>query len=154
MSRSGYIDDDGDGSIAMWRGQVASATRGRRGQKFFSDLIASLDAMPEKRLITKNLEKEGEVCALGALGRARGITMTDLDPEDPHQVSHAFDIAHQLAAEVVYMNDEYFNYIWDVPNPDTSPGKPRHLRRDYTPEERWKKMRDWAAGQLKLEPAP
>lgn len=62
MSRSGYTDD-GD-NVAMWRGQVASATRGKRGQRFFRDLVAALDAMPEKRLIRDALEADGEVCAI------------------------------------------------------------------------------------------
>jgi hypothetical protein len=30
MSRSGYSDDNDD--VALWRGRVASATRGKRGQ--------------------------------------------------------------------------------------------------------------------------
>jgi hypothetical protein len=39
MSRSGYSDDYGDDEpwqLIMWRGAVASAFRGRRGQPFHS----------------------------------------------------------------------------------------------------------------------
>lgn len=152
MTRSNYTSDADN--LAMWRGQVASAIRGRRGQKFLRDLIAALDAMPERRLIKHELEKDGEVCAIGALGKVRGISMTELDPEDTQEVANAFDIAHQLAAEVVYMNDEYFDFTYDVPNPDLRSGQPRTLRRDYTPEERWTLMRGWAAEHITPEPQP
>lgn len=142
MSRSGYCDDDdGDGRIAMWRGQVASASRGKRGQRFFRELIEALDALPEKRLVTDALIKEGEVCALGALGLKRGLPIEDIDPNDPDTVGAKFDIAHQLAAETVYVNDE------------CSIGK--YVEGKYvpeTPEQRWQRMRAWAVSNLK--PAP
>lgn len=137
MSRSGYTDD---GYHALWRGQVASAMRGKRGQKFFRDLIDALDALPEKRLITDDLIKEGEVCALGALGLKRGIDMTHLDPEDPERIGRAFDIAHQLAAETVYMNDEAFCWTYVSGS-----------RTKVTPEERWQRMRKWAEANIRKE---
>lgn len=138
MSRSGYTDS---GDIAMWRGMVASATRGKRGQQFFRELVAALDAMPEKRLIRDALEEQGEVCAIGALGRAKGVDMSQIDPECPEQVAPPFNIAECLAQEVVYMNDEYYDYHW-VGNDRT----------EYTPEERWKLMRAWAAKQIRVTP--
>ena len=130
MSRAGYSEDLYPWDLIRWRGQVASAIRGKRGQKFFVDLLAALDAMPEKSLIADDLQnEEGEVCAIGALGLARGVDMKHLDPEDPEGVAATFDIAPQLAREVVYYNDEHF---------DRS-----------TPEDRWNKMRAWVAGQIK-----
>lgn len=142
MSRSGY-NDEGD-NVAMWRGMVASATRGRRGQAFFRALLAALDAMPEKCLITNALETPtGEVCAIGALGKARGIDMSDIDSEEPSEVAPLFDIAECLAQEVVYMNDEY--YGWTVTDDHKA-------YRDYTPEERWLKMRAWVAKQIRVTP--
>ena len=120
---------------------VASATRGKRGQRFFRELLAALDAMPEKRLIQNALEEHGEVCAIGALGSVKGIDMAALDPECPEQVAQPFDIAECLAQEVVYMNDEYydFHYVNDT-------------RTEYTPEERWKLMRAWVAKQIRVTP--
>ena len=138
MSRSGYTDCDDDGRLAMWRGQVASATRGKRGQKMFRDLLAALDAMPEKALIAGELEADGEVCALGALGRYRGVDMAEIDATDPYDVGRAFDIARQLAAEVAYMNDEHFDYRWTG-----------NMRRDLTPAERWAGMRAWVVKQIR-----
>lgn len=137
----------------MWRGMVASATRGKRGQSFFRDLLAALDAMPEKRLITDQLQESptGEVCAIGALGKARGIDMTGMDPECPEQVAPAFNIAECLAQEVVYMNDEHSQYIYvELPGPPPTPWRQHdHLRHDITPEERWQHMRDWVSKQIR-----
>lgn len=70
MSRAGYSDDLDPLDLGRWRAQVLSALRGKRGQAFLRDLIAALDAMPEKRLVSGDLQDEtGCVCALGALGR-------------------------------------------------------------------------------------
>lgn len=73
--------------------------------------------------------REGDVCALGALGRVRGLDMTDLDPNEPEGVAAAFDIASPLAREIVYWNDEGGDY-------------------QETPEQRWQRMRDWVARQI------
>lgn len=143
MSRSGYSSDCEN--VAMWRGMVASATRGKRGQKFFRDLLAALDAMSEKRLIRDALEDDGEVCAIGALGRARAIDMSDLDPECPEQVAPLFNVAQCLAQEVVYMNDEWFHYHHIC-------HEGRYKRMEYTPEERWQKMRAWVVSQIRVTP--
>jgi len=129
MSRSGYSEDLDDWDLIRWRGQVASAIRGKRGQKLLKDLLAALDAMPEKELIAEELEAEdGAVCALGCLGKARGLNMSNLDPEDPDQVAVAFDIAPQLAQEIVYENDEG--------------------RYGETPQQRWTRMRAWVASRV------
>jgi hypothetical protein len=121
-------------ALIRWRGQVASAIRGARGQKLLRDLLAALEAMPDKSLTVQELETpEGEVCALGALGKARAINMQDIDPEDHESVAAAFDIAHQLAQEIVYENDEGGGY-------------------GETPEHRWKRMRTWVEAQIKTEP--
>lgn len=128
MSRSGYSEDLDNWDLIRWRGQVASATRGRRGQKLLVDLLAALDAMPDKRLISHELVTErGEVCALGALGKARGIAMEEIDPSEPEAVASAFDVAPQLAQEIVYMNDDGYR----------------------TPEARWTDMRAWVKGQIR-----
>lgn len=77
MSRSGY---DVDGDTEMWdsiryRGAVTSAINGFRGQCFLQELRRALDVLPEKKLIVDDLEKDGAVCALGALGKARGRSL-------------------------------------------------------------------------------
>lgn len=135
MSRSNYSDDGDDNrSLIKWRGMVASATRGSRGQQFFHDLISALDAMPEKALIVGELENADGVCAIGSLGKARGIDMTKLDPEVPEDVGAAFNIAPCLAQEVVYMNDEWLY--------------------SESPQDRWKRMKKWAEEQLRTAVTP
>ena len=130
MSRHGYTDDFHDEPLVFgrWRGCVASAIRGRRGQKLLRDLRDALDAMLEKRLIQQELESEGEVCALGAVGRARGIEMIGIDPEDSERVAATFDIAEPLAREIMYENDEDYG--------------------DLTPEQRWRHMRAWVESKI------
>lgn len=134
MSRSGYTEDwDFDTwSMIKYRGQVASAIRGRRGQSFLRELLEALDALPEKRLITHELRQGGEVCAIGALGARRGTDMDALDPEDAESIAAAFGVARQLVCEIEYENDECSGH--------------------ETPEVRWSRMRAWVVRQLK--PAP
>lgn len=127
MSRSGYSDDCEN--VAMWRGVIASASRGKRGQAFFRALVEALDAMPEKRLVEGDLETaEGAVCALGCLGKARGADLGNVDTYDYDQLGELFNIAPQLAQEVMFVNDE----TWRV----------------TTPRERWAAVRTWAARQI------
>ena len=136
MSRSGY-NNDGD-NIAMWRGQVASAIRGKRGQAFLIELIEALDALPEKRLITDALiEADGAVCAIGSVGLRRGVDMSPFDPDEPEPIAKVFGIAHQLVQEIEFENDER---QWRYEN-----GKSRK----ETPEERWARMRDWALSHIR-----
>ncbi len=130
MSRSNYSDDLDSWDLIKWRGQVASAIRGKRGQQLLLDLVAGLDALPEKVLIAEDLvDREGDVCALGAVGKFRGMTMENLDPKAPTQLAEAFGVAHQLAAEIAYINDEAGSY-------------------NETPQQRWQRVRDWAVKRL------
>jgi hypothetical protein len=144
MSRSGYIDDSDDQwQLIKWRGAVASAIRGKRGQLFLLEILASLDAMPIKRLVANELETpdlipcshwglfEAEsVCAIGAVGKRRGVDMKALDPEDYGGVAVKFGIAEPLAQEIVYVNDECGT-----------------LRE--TPEARFQRVRAWVVSQIR-----
>lgn len=106
MSRSGYVDD-GDPSSNVWRGAVASAIRGKRGQAFLKEMLAAMDAMPEKKLVSSELEMpDGAVCAIGSVGKQRGVDMSNIDPEDSDKVAELFGISRALACEIVFMNDE------------------------------------------------
>jgi hypothetical protein len=130
MSRSGYSDDCDGWDLIRWRGAVASAIRGARGQQLLSELADAMDAMPEKRLISYALVRDGEFCALGVVGAKRGLPIEQLDPEEPDAVAKAFDIAEALAKEIAFMNDEA---SW-LPK--------------ETPEARWTRMRKWVADQI------
>jgi len=131
VSRSNYSDDLEPWELIRYRGQVASAVRGRRGQRMLRDLRDALEAMPNRRLTTNHLEDgDGEVCAFGALGKSRGIDLSELDPGDPHELGAAFNVADQLAGEVVFMNDE------------ATYG---------TPEDRWAFMHSWTLRNIRAE---
>lgn len=133
MGRSGYIDDLEALELGRWRGRVASAIRGKRGQAFLRDLLAALDAMPKKRLVEEDLQRpDGEVCTLGAVGAARGHSMQNIDPTEHEFIGQMLDIAPCLVAEVEFLNDDWLH----VPE---------------SPEDRWLRMRAWVTGQI-LEP--
>ena len=129
MSRSGYSDDCEN--VGLWRGAVKRATNGYYGQHLLKKLLDALDAMPVKRLITDAIKDEnGEVCALGALD-------PDFKGYEAEELAEHFKIARALAAEIVYMNDEYPMSWWE--------GNTRH---DETPEQRWTRMRKWVGEQI------
>jgi hypothetical protein len=127
MSRSGYDDCCEGWELIRWRGAVASAIRGKRGQAFLREMLAALDALPAPRLIEGELAFHGEVCALGAVGKARAMDMSGIDVEDHERVARAFDIPHALACEIMFENDAWW--------------------RD-TPEMRFVRMRQWIELQL------
>lgn len=139
MSRSGYSDDLEQQDLAMWRGRVASAIRGKRGQKMLRELRDALDSMPEKRLVSRQLQtKDGACCALGRLAQVRGRDLTEhADDEESDlrelnpELADLFDVAECLVQEVENENDEaYVN----------------------TPEQRWTYMRKWVDAKLTVTP--
>jgi hypothetical protein len=136
MSRSGYSEDCNGWDLIRWRGAVTSAMRGKRGRALLLELRDALDAMPEKVLIARELvDASGSFCTLGVIGKARGLPLADIDPEDSDQVAKQFGIAPALAKEIVFENDEG---CW----------------LDESPQERWERMREWVEEALKIgEPA-
>jgi hypothetical protein len=139
--RHGYSEDGGDdNSVYLYRGTVANATRGKRGQKMLRELRDALDAMPTKELVPGVLQtKAGECCALGCLAAAKGKDLTEYELFDPYDLSELnaslakdFDVAECLVREVEYMNDEGYY------------GK-------ETPQQRWERMRRWVDKQIKAE---
>ena len=130
MSRSGYSEECDGPELIMWRGAVNQAIHGKRGQKLLREMAHALDAMPEKILIARELVHEGEHCALGVVGAARGIDMTTVDPEESDKVAKLFDIAEALAKEIVYINDDA-GYGID------------------SDSKRWERVRKWVADHIK-----
>jgi len=132
MSRSGYHDDCEGWDLIRWRGAVKSAIRGKRGQEFLREMIAALDAMPEKVLIAKELiTPTGDVCAMGAVAKQRGLDVKEVDPEEREEVAKALNLSPAMVSEIAYLNDEW---LWDE-----------------TPQQRWIRMRAWAEKQLVAE---
>jgi len=166
MSRSGYTDDNEDPlAHGRWRQAVRRSLEGKRGQALLRELVEALDAMPDKRLYSGSFATaEGEFCTLGVLGAKRGTKMDDLGDEhdcDTATVGQRFGIAPAMAAEIMYMNDEYAVDEWkwvDVefcgPVRPYYPDCGRHTKsvrvhNDNHPRERWQRMRAWAAANLK-----
>lgn len=147
MGRSGYSEDGDDeyNTANLFQANLERATRGKRGQAFFRELLAALDAMPEKRLIAADLEQlDGGVCALGCLGKARGVPLAGVDTEDHDKLGKMFGIAPLLAREVMFQNDDDFGDRRYVS------GSGVHFE---TPEERWRNMREWCARQIREDAA-
>jgi hypothetical protein len=142
MSRSGYSDDGSDNwSLICWRGAVNSALRGKRGQDFLKELAEAMDAMPVKRLVTEELQAEGEFCTLGVVGNARNLDMSVIDPGDPEAVAGKFGLAGAMVREIVWENDEHPGVYGTKPDGSTG------WRRE-TPEERWIRMRKWVNSHI------
>lgn len=163
MSRSGYVDDDGDDPLVLgrWRGAVKSAIGGKRGQVLLHDLLAVLDAMPKKTLVADSLvNPEGEYCTLGVLGARRGIDLRSLDPEDYDQVAAVFGVNAKLVQEIVFENDEQnYRYSYETRLPaDIGPPVPYYFERVRLEQDegvaRWQAMRAWVAEHIKAPPLP
>lgn len=170
MGRAGYSDDCDDNlQLGRWRGAVRSAIRGKRGQEFLKEMLAALEAMPQKRLIANVLEqtewnedgdklvpvKDGDVCAFGAVGRARGISMPVIDGEDDDEtaadeVARTFGTVDALTREIMWKNDEG-GIRRRVPIPNVRRGEWDCWGYNWlpeTPEERWQRMRLWVANKI------
>lgn len=142
MSRTGHGYCLDNWAIIKWRGIVASSIRGSRGQSMLKELLAALDAMPKKELITDQVvSQEGDCCAIGALLLAKeppylptiqGERDQDFLYDWNGEIAEDLDIAVPLVQEIEYMNDSY--------------GPIRE-----TPSERWHRMREWVAGKIKKE---
>ena len=168
MSRSGYTDDNDDPlAHGRWRQAVKRALHGKRGQALLQELVQALDAMEDKRLYPGSFATaEGEFCTLGVLGAKRGTKMDDLGDEDdcdPAAVGQRFDIAPAMAAEIMYLNDEYAVSEWRyIDVVICGPMPPHHFRpyghkmherevrvpNENHPSERWERMRAWAVENL------
>lgn len=156
MSRSGYSEDLDTWALIRWRGAVESAIRGKRGQKVLSEIADALDALPRKTLAAESLITEvGEFCTLGALGRARGLDMQGVDPDDRDAVARLFGIPEALAAEIMYLNDEHEpRYDWEnfqicgPIRPWESNTKWIRTERKDSAERRWTYMRKWVDSKL------
>jgi hypothetical protein len=147
MSRSGYSEDLDHWALIRWRGAVAAAIRGKRGQALLKEMEAALVALPEKRLISKEFasSESGDVCALGSValkrrlekGLDRPTALKEIEDQFPEgceaeQVCSEMDIADAMAKEITYVNDEYGPY-------------------KCTPEKRYEVVLEWVREQIKKD---
>lgn len=176
MSRSGYTDDyDYDEYSALaygrWRGQLMSSIRGKNGQAFLKELLLALDEMPTKELYPNAFQTaDGEFCALGVLACKYNLKTDDLVYESSYSdeveccteaVGHRFGIAHQLAAEIMELNDNGVDpFLFERKRvPIFGPFR-YYWEKDYynepvvdihAPKKRWQYVRNWVAKQIKQD---
>lgn len=135
MSRSGYSDDC-DGDVNLYRGAVDKALKGKRGQAFLKELLDTLNALPEKKLIANSFKtSDGDVCALGAIAVKRGIDTKILEKyenDDVWGLGKIFGIADSMAAEIMFENDDDFGY----------------RKTAETSEERFARIRAWVVKNI------
>lgn len=170
MSRSGFVEADGENDLAIygWQANVRRMMRGKNGQQFLWELYLSLEALPTKELIVGGLvDDDGAYCALGAVARNRGIEIPedlkvrldengDLDDSDDcdfyASVTPLLKLKEMMAREVMHENDEGDTWHW--PDGRVCHGlswKDRDVPiRDYDlPHERWQRMRRWVVSRLR-----
>lgn len=102
MSESEYSD----AHLGLYHANVERAIRGKRGQEFLRELKAALESLPKKALISGFMEHDDMVCALGAVGKARG--MNDLErfnDSGTYALSKSLGITQTLATVIIYQND-------------------------------------------------
>lgn len=84
MSRINYCDEeDYPGQFNLWHANCNRSLQGKRGQEELRQLRDALLALPDKRLIHGSLiNADGEVCAIGAYARHKGLDLKKFDPEN------------------------------------------------------------------------
>lgn len=155
MSRIAYSDEEQfSGQFELWQANCQRSLHGKAGQAALRELEAALLAMPSKRLIANQLQDEhGDVCAIGALVRYKGITPTTRWPdEDMEAVGVECGMPRLVAWKVVEINDIDLDYSVDVFAPGPSQwvhGSPGYrLRVPITPEERYTALLGWVRKEL------
>lgn len=151
MSRSGYVDDcEQTWDWIRWRGAVASAIRGKKGQAFIKELLEALEAMPEKRLIEGEwIDAQGEVCAVGCVLKARGIEINaDTDVDDYEYIARKLGINEKIVQEIEHENDNV-RVFYVGPHVGHQCDALTHW--DKSPETRWQIIHQWCLNHLEKE---
>lgn len=135
MSRINYSEDeDFAGQFELWQANCDRSLHGKKGQAELRVLRDALLALPAKRLLRGELyNNAGEVCAIGAYGKYKGVDLSKYDPEDcdHDRVGIEGGMPKLVAWKVVEMNDQEFYRM--------------------TPEERYTRMLDWVEYMIKQE---
>ena len=127
MTRSNYTDDCEH--LGLYRASVDRALGGKRGQLFLREMAEAMDAMPVKALIHGEIVgDDGGCCAIGSVCLARGMETNSIHYDCPSSVGRAMGIARSMAAEIVYMNDEWVE--------------------TESTERRWVRMRRWVQEKI------
>jgi hypothetical protein len=112
--RINYSEDEGfPGQFELWQANCRRSISGKQGQQELIQMREALLALPEKRLIHGLLANEqGEVCAIGAYARHKGIDISKFDPEDySDEVGIEAGMPQMVAWTVVAQNDMDFDHM-------------------------------------------
>lgn len=126
-------EEDRPGQFDLWQANCRRSLNGRAGQEALRDLESALLAMPEKRLIVDDLAVDGEVCAVGALMRARGVPqgrLEEISGDDDTDVLAAKEarVPRLVGWKLVELNDYELEHV--------------------TPEQRYERVLDWVRERL------
>lgn len=109
MSRISYSDEEEfPGQFALWQANCRRSLHSKAGREALREVEAALVAMPEKHLIRGYIEDEGQVCAIGAAIKARGLL--DKVDEDDYTDDTAVELLgfpRLVAWKLVELNDEH-----------------------------------------------
>lgn len=162
MSRISYSDEeDVPGQFALWQANCRRSLQGKKGQAALRELETALLALPEKRLIAEKLQdRSGEVCALGAMAKHRGIDVSpaplsedddwDLpENEGMEEFGVSMGMPRLVAWKVVCKNDiEIDGHYERMPGPYRWPQECPQTYQPVTPEIRYRKMLAWVQSQI------
>jgi len=170
-------DEDYPGQFDLWQANCNRQINGKAGQAALRELEAALLALPQKRLIRNAVAHEdGDVCAVGALlvlkhAQRKGITRDAAikvyaspegyepddywDGNDTADLAEAEGIPKLLAWQLVYLNDEDLDTVWEVACGPPYPPKGVYpykggiaYVREMTPEERYERVLAWVRERL------
>lgn len=161
MSRIGWSEDESfPGQFEIWQANCRRSLRGRKGQAALRELETALVALESKRLIAHALENEdGDVCAIGALVKAKGIA-PKADPEwQMEDVGVECGLPRLVAWKVVELNDIHLDGRYVVMEGPTRPTERFRYRGagggcgsifvPLTPEERYTRVLAWVRSELR-----
>lgn len=155
-SRINYTDEeDHPGQFALWDANCSRSIKGKAGQRELRELEAALLALPNKRLVSGALSTDdGDVCAIGAYAKHKGVNLADYDPEhESDEVGVDAGMPRLVAWQVVALNDITLDTVWEVAHGPVRLGHGQYKAgipyvRDMTPEERYEKVLAWTRKQL------
>ena len=123
-------DEEFPGEYELQRANMRRSGQGARGQRALREIEAALIDLPAKRLIHGTLiDDNGDVCAIAAYGRHKGVDLSTFDAEeDSVDVGIIGGMPRLVAWQIVELNDR---------------------GRRETPEERYVRVLAWVREQLR-----
>lgn len=153
-------DEDYPGQFELWQANCRRSLKGKAGQAALRELEAALLALPDKRLIAnKMIDREGDVCAIGALAKHKGRDLLaepnvyedgEFDGDgEMEEIGMELGMPRLVAWKVVAKNDiEIDGYYETLPGPARWYGDRPQVYVPVTPEARYEKMLAWVRQQL------